>query len=55
MDNVLAPTTPLFEIIYPENRIVVKYDFEGLVMIGIVDIQTGYERNYRMLGALRRI
>ena len=49
VDNVLAPTTPLFEIIYPENRIVVKYDFEGLVMIGLVDIQTGYEHNYRTL------
>jgi RNA ligase len=35
--------TPLFEIIYNENRIVCKYDFEGLVLLGIVDKETGAE------------
>lgn len=49
IDNVLAPATPLFEIIYPENRIVVKYDFEGLVLIGLVDIETGYEHSWLTL------
>lgn len=44
VDNVLPQyTTPLFEIIYPENRIVVKYNFEGLVLIGLVDIRDGFE------------
>lgn len=41
--------THLFEIIYPENRIVVAYDFSGLVHLGTVDIKSGksysgYER-----------
>lgn len=35
--------TPLFEIIYNENRIVVKYGFEGLVLIGLVNTATGQE------------
>jgi RNA ligase len=36
--------TPLFEIIYPENRIVVDYgNFSGLVCIGGVDINTGLD------------
>jgi len=35
--------TYLFEIIYPENRIVVNYDFSGLVLLAIRDIKTGKE------------
>jgi T4 RnlA family RNA ligase len=35
--------TYLFEIIYDENRIVCEYDFEGLVLIGIYDNETGEE------------
>ncbi len=36
--------TYLFEIIYPENRIVIDYgNNEKLVMIGIIDNQTGYD------------
>lgn len=35
--------TYLFEIIYPENRIVVTYDFEGLVLLGARDIEGGDE------------
>lgn len=35
-------TTLLFEIVYPENRIVVNYgDYEGLYLIGARDIATG--------------
>lgn len=35
--------TFLFEIIYPTNRIVVDYGkFEGLVLLGCVDIETGW-------------
>lgn len=43
LTNILGKgLTPLFEIIYPENRIVVDYgNFDGLVLLGIVDIETG--------------
>lgn len=33
--------TYLFEIIYPENRIVVSYDYSGLVFLAVIDIATG--------------
>lgn len=33
--------TYLFEIIYANNRIVLSYDFEGLVMLGAIDKVTG--------------
>lgn len=37
-----ARITPLFEIIYPENRIVLDYgDFAGLVLLGGVNMDTG--------------
>jgi RNA ligase len=35
--------TYLFEILYKENRIVVNYDFEGLVLLAIIDNEDGYE------------
>ena len=35
--------TPLFEIIYKENRIVVDYSFEGLVPLGLVNVESGVE------------
>ena len=35
--------TYLFEIIYKENRIVVKYDYDDLILLGIVETKTGYE------------
>lgn len=35
--------TPLFEIIYHQNRIVIDYRFEGLVMLSIVGIRLGSE------------
>jgi RNA ligase len=35
--------TPLFEIIYDDNRIVCRYDFQGLVLLGLVHRQTGFE------------
>lgn len=34
-------TTAVFEIIYKSNRIVVNYDFEGLVLLGMIDVTTG--------------
>jgi hypothetical protein len=39
--------TPVFEVIYPENRIVVTYEFEGLVLLGAVDNRTGEELDRR--------
>jgi hypothetical protein len=44
-------TTTLFEIIYPENRIVVKYDFEGLVVLGMVDNEKGFEWDYKSVAS----
>lgn len=41
--------TPLFEIIYPENQIVVRYDFSGLVLLALVNIETGEELPYYLL------
>lgn len=41
--------TPLFEIIYPDNRIVVKYDYEGLVLLAMVHTETGEEIEYGRL------
>ena len=42
-ERLLPGFTYLFEIIYKENRIVVDYDFEGLVMLAVVDNADGYE------------
>jgi RNA ligase len=35
--------TYLFEIIYDDNRIVVKYPYEDLVLLGMIHTKTGYE------------
>ena len=42
---ILVPEgwTALWEIVYDENRIVVRYDWEGLVCLGLVSIDTGEE------------
>jgi len=40
--------TYLFEIVYPENKIVVQYDFAGLVLLAIVD-SYGLEYDYEQL------
>ena len=37
--------TYLFEIIYPENRIVCNYDFEDLILLGMIHTKTGDEVN----------
>jgi len=39
----LPDTTPVFEVIYEENRIVVAYDFEGCVLLGIINHEDGRE------------
>lgn len=38
--------TYLCEIIYPDNRIVIKYPFEGLVMLGAYNNVSGVELDY---------
>jgi RNA ligase len=35
--------TYLFEIIYDDNRIVVKYSYEDLILLGMIHTKTGYE------------
>lgn len=35
--------TYLFEIIYSKNRIVLNYDFEDLVLLGVINTEDGYE------------
>lgn len=42
--NLPRDKTFLFEIIYPENKIVVDYgDLEDLILIGVIDTETGEE------------
>jgi RNA ligase len=43
--NLHKDYTYLFEIIYDQNRIVVKYPFEDLVLLGMINTKTGYEVN----------
>jgi RNA ligase len=35
--------TYLFEIIYKENRIVVQYEYDDLILLGMIETKTGYE------------
>lgn len=44
--------TPIFEIIFKEGRIVVDYPYEGLVLLGLVNIETGEELPYDDLQAV---
>jgi len=41
--TLLKDYTLVSEVIYSENKIVVDYDFEGLVILGAVNIETGVE------------
>jgi T4 RnlA family RNA ligase len=51
LDNLDQSKTYLFEIIYPENRIVLDYgDEELLVLLAIIDTQTGEEFPLEDLG-----
>jgi RNA ligase len=47
--------TWLFEIVYPENRIVVSYPFEGLVLLGAVNKLDGWELPYSAVENVGRI
>lgn len=42
-ERLLEGYTYLFEIIYPENRIVCQYDFEDLILLAVIDNSDGYE------------
>jgi RNA ligase len=44
--------TPLVEIIFPENQIVVKYDWSGLVLLAAVSVETGEEKSWEELQCL---
>lgn len=48
LDTLNKTFTYLFEIIYPENRIVLNYEFSGLVLLGIVTTRTGEDVTYRL-------
>lgn len=41
--------TPLFEIVYPANQIVVRYAFSGLVLLALVNVETGEEMSYESI------
>lgn len=41
--------TPIFEIIWKAGKIVIDYPFEGLVLLGLVNIETGEELPYEEL------
>lgn len=41
--NLHIGYTYLFEIIYEKNRIVVRYPFEDLILLGMIETKTGYE------------
>lgn len=49
LDWIPQNHTPLFEIIYPENQIVVKYEYPGLVLLAMINIETGEEVPYGQL------
>ena len=42
-EKLIKGFTYLFEIIYPENRIVCEYDFEDLILLAVIDNKDGYE------------
>jgi len=42
-DKLKKDRTYLFEIIYPENKIVLDYDFEDIILLAVIDNQTGLD------------
>lgn len=48
LGKMCKQNTYIFEIVYKENKIVIDYDFEGLVLLSIFDIY-GLEYQYDML------
>jgi len=54
LDYMHENATYLVEIIYTQNRIVVTYDFEGLVLLGGYFVDTGHELQREILEATSR-
>lgn len=52
--NISFPgnVTPLFEIIYHDNRIVVKYNVEDVVLLSLVINETGHEASHHIVTSL---
>lgn len=48
-DKLDKTKTYLFEIVYNEDPHPIKYDFEGLVLLSVIDTETGKEENYRTI------
>lgn len=46
-DKLDKTKTYLFEIVYNEDLHPIKYDFEGLVLLSVIDTESGKEENYR--------
>ena len=42
-DKLKKDRTYLFEIIYPKNKIVLDYDFEDIILLAVIDNQTGLD------------
>lgn len=42
-NNLKKDRTYLFEIIYPKNKIVIDYNFEDIILLAIIDNQTGFD------------
>lgn len=48
IDHLHKGNTYLFEIVFPENRIVIPYDWEGLILLSVYDNE-GWEWDYEDL------
>lgn len=48
-DKLDKTKTYLFEIVYNEDPHPIKYDFEGLVLLSVIDTETGKEESYQAL------
>jgi RNA ligase len=51
LDGLNPNLTYICEVIYPENRVVVKYDWSGLVLLTAFDLLTGEEQDYQNLSS----
>lgn len=48
--NIPKELTLLFEIVYAQNRIVIQYDFEGLIFLAAIDTKTGRQVGFKPNG-----
>lgn len=47
--------THLFEVCYPENQIVVRYDFSGLVYLGSIENETGKTKIFNIPNSIKTL